>query len=138
MTSTLRDFRRPRLWLGIWLFGWALCIALSLAPPIELGAPRESDKLGHLLAYATLSAWAAMLFRTRRARLGAALALVALGVALEFAQAHLTEQRMGDPRDAIANTLGVLLGLAMSVTPLATLLQRIDRRLAGDAAAPRA
>ncbi len=129
MMASLRDFRRPRAWLAIWLAGWALCIALSLLPPVELGAPPQSDKLGHLLAYFTLSAWAVMLFRTRAAQLRAALALAALGIAMEFAQWQLTADRLGDPSDALANTLGIALGFATTITPLATLLQRIDRRL---------
>lgn len=125
----MRDFRRPRLWLGVWIFGIALCIALSLLPPVELGAPRGSDKLGHLLAYFTLSAWAVSLFGTRRAQLAAALGLLLLGVSLELAQAQLTTTRLGDPRDAIANTLGILAGLALASTPAATLLHRLDHRL---------
>ncbi|WP_146907199.1 VanZ family protein [Arenimonas daejeonensis] len=125
----MRDFARPRLWLGIWIFGWALCIALSLLPPIELDAPPDSDKLGHFLAYAMLSAWAVMIFRTRRAQVLAALGLIALGIGLEFAQAQLTSTRLGDPRDALANTLGVLAGLALGFTPAAALVQHLDRRL---------
>lgn len=125
----LRDFRRPRLWLGIWLFGWALCITLSLVPAVGLPGPPDSDKLGHFLAYFTLAAWAVGTFRTRRAHLLASLALVCLGVALEFAQAQFTTVRLGDPRDAIANTLGVAAGLALSLTPLARLLEHLDTRL---------
>lgn len=124
----MHDFRRPRLWLGVWMFGIALCIALSLLPPIELGAPRDSDKLGHLLAYFTLSAWAVSIFHRRRAQFLAALGLFALGLSLEFAQAQLTTTRLGDPRDALANTLGILAGLALSLTPAASFLQRFDRR----------
>jgi VanZ family protein len=124
----MREFRRPRLWLGVWVFGIALCIALSLLPPIELGAPRDSDKLGHLLAYFTLSAWAVMIFRSRRGQCIAALALFALGLSLEFAQAQLTTTRLGDPRDALANTLGILAGFALSFTPAASFLHRLDRR----------
>lgn len=124
----MRDFRRPRLWLGLWIFGLALCIALSLLPPVELGAPHDSDKLGHLLAYFTLAAWAVMLLRSRRGQLLAALALFALGLSLEFAQARLTTTRLGDPRDVLANTLGILAGMSLSLTPAATFLQRLDRR----------
>jgi len=126
---TLRDFRRPWLWLGIWIFGWALCIALSLLPPIPLGGPEDSDKLGHFLAYFTLSAWAVQIFRTRRAQLVAAFALILLGVGMELGQATLTTTRLGDPRDVLANTLGVLTGLALSFTPLATALHRIDQKI---------
>jgi VanZ family protein len=124
----MRDFRRPRLWLGVWIFGFALCIALSLLPPIELGAPSDSDKLGHLLAYFILSAWAVSLFHSRRAQLLAALSLFALGLSMELAQAQLTTTRLGDPLDAVANTLGILAGLALSFTPAASFLQRLDHR----------
>jgi len=126
---TLRDFRRPWLWLGIWIFGWALCIALSLLPPIPLGGPEDSDKLGHFLAYFTLSAWAVQIFRTRRAQLVAAFALFLLGAGIELAQATLTTTRLGDPRDVLANTLGVLAGLALTWTPAARLLHHLDHRL---------
>ena len=124
-----RDLRRPRLWLGVWLSGWALCIALSLLPPIALDGPPDSDKLGHFLAYFTLMAWAVMLLQGWRARLLAALALVALGIVLEFAQAGLTATRQGDPRDAVANTLGVLVGLGVGLTPGRDLLAWLDRKL---------
>ena len=126
---TMRDFLKPRLWLGVWALGWLLCIALSLLPPIELGGPRDSDKLGHLLAYFTLSAWAMQIFRTRRAQALAALSLFALGLSVEYAQAHFTTTRQGDPRDAIANSLGILLGLIFSSPRLARLLVSLDSRL---------
>ena len=127
----MREFVRPRLWLGLWIFGWLLCIALSLLPPIQLGAPQDSDKIGHFLAYATLSAWAVLIFRSRRAQLLAALALFVLGVGMEVGQAQLTTTRLGDARDALANTLGIVIGLALAATPMATWLQRIDQRLSG-------
>lgn len=112
------DLRHPRRWLGVWLGGWALCIALSLLPPVSLGAPPDSDKLGHFLAYFTLMAWAVMLFKGWRARLLVAGALVLLGLGLEFAQATLTTTRQGDARDLLANTLGVLAALGLAVTPV--------------------
>lgn len=126
---TLRPFARPRLWLGVWIFGWALCIALSLLPPIPLGGPQDSDKIGHFLAYFTLSAWAVSIFRTRGAQGLAALSLVALGLGIEWAQANLTDNRQGDLRDALANSLGIALGFALSFTPLARLLEKFDRKL---------
>ena len=69
----MRDFRRPRLWLGLWVLGWGLCIALSLLPAVPLPGPEGSDKVGHFLAYFTLTAWAVAIFRTRGAHLLAAL-----------------------------------------------------------------
>ncbi len=127
----LHDLRWLRLWLGVWIFGWALCIVLSLIPPPPLPpTPPLSDKLGHCLAYATLAAWAVQLFATRRALVLALLALIALGVGLEFAQGALTTTRLADPADALANTLGVLLGASLAYTPARHMLRGIERMVA--------
>jgi hypothetical protein len=123
------DLRWPRVWLGVWLFGWVACIALSLLPPISLGGPPDSDKLGHFLAYFTLMAWAVMLFKGWRARVLVAGALVLLGLGLEFAQATLTTTRQGDARDVLANSLGVLAGLLLGLTPVRSLLVWVEGKL---------
>jgi VanZ family protein len=123
------DLQRPRLWLGVWLFGWVLCIALSLLPPIQLGGPPDSDKLGHFLAYFTLMAWAVMLFKGWRARVLVAGALVLLGLGLEFAQAMLTTTRQGDSRDVLANAMGVLAGLLLGLTPVRSLLVWVEGKI---------
>lgn len=126
----LKPFRRPRLWLGLWLLAIAIVIVLSLVnlsglPPV----PEGGDKVEHFLAYALLSASAMQLFATRRGCVVVAALLVALGVGLEFAQGALTTTRMADPRDALANTLGVLAGLATLFTPLRGMLLAVDTRL---------
>lgn len=130
--AALRDFRRPRLWLGVWVFGWLLCVVLSLMHParIDLHVP-DGDKIEHFLAYATLSAWSVLLFASRRSQWKAALALVALGIAMELAQGALTSDRMMDIRDALANTLGVGLGQLLALGRAQTLLQRWDRGSSG-------
>ncbi|CAN7166114.1 VanZ family protein [Pseudoxanthomonas sp. LjRoot168] len=126
----LKPFHRPRLWLGFWLLAVAAVIVLSLVnlsglPPV----PEGGDKVEHFLAYGVLSAAAMQLFATRRGCLIVAALLVALGVCLEFAQGTLTATRMADPRDALANTLGVLAGLATLPTPVHRLLLTLDARL---------
>lgn len=125
--SPLRDFRRPVLWVGIWVFGWFLCIVLSLIHPprIDLDVP-DGDKVGHFLAYATLAAWSVMLFARRRAQWTAAVALVLLGIAMELAQGAFTSDRMMDSYDAIADALGVLFGQLLVFTRTRFLLQRFD------------
>ncbi len=128
-TAHLRPLHHRRLWLGVWAFGWLLCIALSLISPPDLPeTPPLSDKVGHLLAYGVLAAWAVQIFRPRGALLASLVALVLLGVALELAQGGLTETRKGDPRDALANTLGVMLGGALVFTPLRNLLSVVETR----------
>ena len=128
--GSLREFAKPRLWLAIWIFGWVLAIVLSLISPPKIGLDvPDSDKLGHLLAYFTLSAWAVNLFARPRAWLVAAIALVALGIGMEWAQGSLTDTRLRDPRDAVANSIGVALGLLVGFGRLQQGLQALDRRL---------
>ncbi|KQZ65276.1 MULTISPECIES: hypothetical protein [unclassified Lysobacter] len=128
----LRSFRTPGRWLALGAAGVLAVIALSLLPAGDLPPSpfAGSDKVGHVLTYAALSAYACMLFARMRPQALCAAGLIVLGVALEYAQASLTDSRMGDSRDALANALGVLLGLATASTPLALMLQRIDNRLA--------
>lgn len=108
----LKPLRRPRVWLGLWLVAVAVVCVASLTPPPPMELPRHGDKVEHLLAYAALAAAAVQLFRPGRFLLGIGAALVLMGVGLEWAQGALTETRMADPADALANSAGVLLGLA--------------------------
>ncbi|GAB3358923.1 membrane protein [Lysobacter tyrosinilyticus] len=129
MSAALRPFQRPRLWLGLWLCAIAAVIVLSLTPPPPMKVPHNFDKVEHLSSYALLAYGAVLLFARRRTQLGAGLALVAMGIGLEFAQAALTRDRIADPADALANATGVVLGLLMSFTAAARWLQRLDARL---------
>lgn len=108
----LKPLRRPRVWLGLWLVAVAVVCVASLTPPPPMELPRHGDKVEHLLAYAALAAAAVQLFRPGRFLLGIGAGLVMMGVGLEWAQGALTETRMADPADALANSAGVLLGLA--------------------------
>lgn len=127
----MRPLRRPRLWLGVWLAMVAAVIALSLIPPpdLQVRLPRNADKVEHLLAYGALAFFALQLFVSRRLLVGVACCLIALGVGLEIAQGSLVpDVRSMDWQDAVANTLGVLLGFAPARTRLATVLLRWERR----------
>lgn len=129
----MRDFQRPRVWLGLWAAMIVAVIVGSLLPARELPPmPFDGfDKLEHLFGYAVLSAYAGMLFLRMRAQAMAAAGLVALGIGLELAQAALTVSRQADLADAMVNTVGVLAGLtsALCWPWWACLLQRFDARL---------
>ena len=125
----LKPLRRPRFWLGLWWAAIVLGVVVSLVPPPPIDVPRGSDKLVHLLSYGTLAAGAVQLFASRSALLRSGAGLVALGVALEFAQSALTSTRMFDPNDMLANAFGVLLGLATVYTPFHDVLLRLEGRL---------
>lgn len=123
----MRPLRRPRLWLGIWFAMLAAVIVLSLVPPpdMQVPLPDHADKAEHLLAYAALAFAGLQLFGSRAALAWMAVGLVALGVGLELAQGTLVPAvRRMDWLDAVANTVGVMLGVAPLRTRWATLLLR--------------
>lgn len=131
--TALRTFHRPRLWLGLWGLMIATVVVGSLLPSAVLPASpfRGVDKLEHLLGYAALSGYAAMLFADRRGQRRAVVGLVLLGLALEVAQWALTDSRTADPWDLLANIAGVASGQALRTTRVAGLLQRVDSLLPG-------
>ena len=124
---SLKPFAHPWLWCGLWCLGIAALVALSLMPGPPMPDFEGSDKVGHLLAYFLLAAGAVQLFARWSSLFGAGLALVLLGIGLEYAQGAFTDYRVLDARDALANTLGVIAGLGTQLTPLRDLLLRLDR-----------
>ena len=117
----------PRWWRGIGWLGLALLIGLSLMPGPPSLTMEQGDKLGHLLAYATLMYWWAQLHVTAHSRIRLVAGLVALGIALEYVQGW-TGWRSFDPIDMLANTAGVALGwMVAAISP--NLLALADRYL---------
>jgi VanZ family protein len=100
----------------------------SLMPPPPMPDFDSSDKVSHFLAYFVLAACAVQLFRDWAGLLGAGTGMVLMGIGIEYAQGALTDTRMMDAQDALANTLGVIAGLATRLTPLRDLLLRVDGR----------
>lgn len=129
MIAAIKPLRRPLFWLGLWCTAVLLVIVLCLvpAPPLpEL--PQHSDKVEHFLAYFVLAASAVQLWAGRSALLRVALGLIGLGIGIEIAQGTLTELRSADPMDALANSSGVVAGMATALTPLRDLLLRLQPR----------
>lgn len=122
------NLRYRRTWLalgGLWI---ALVIILSLmSKPLHPLSFEQSDKFSHLLAYGWLMLWFCQLYAGQAMRLGLALALIALGVGLEFLQS-LTPNRSYDLFDMAANTAGVSLGWLLACTPLAHGLHAVETR----------
>lgn len=125
----LKPFRRPRLWSALWCLAIAAVVVASLAPPPPMPPVEGGDKIGHLLAYGVLAAGAVQLYARWPSLLGAGIGLVLMGIGLEWAQGALTETRYMERADALANTLGVIAGLATQLTPLRNLLLQFDNRL---------
>lgn len=128
VTVGLKPLRWPRFWVGLWWLSIVALIVICLVPLDGLPPlPDNSDKVEHLLGYFVMAAAAVQLYRGRLL-LQAAIGLVALGIAIEFAQG-MTAYRSADPYDAMFNTLGVLLGMATALSPWRDLLLRLERRL---------
>lgn len=123
---SLKPLRHPVFWCALWCLAIAGVVFLSLSAPPPMPEFDGNDKVSHFLAYCVLAASAVQLFRNWAALLGAGIGLVLLGIGIEYAQDAFTADRMIDPKDALANTLGVIAGLATRLTPLRDLLLRID------------
>ena len=104
---------RPLLVAGGWLYAAAI-VYLSLTPtPPEPGF-EYGDKLGHVLAYALLMLWFALLYRSAGARLAYGALWIALGIALLF-HSDVLRVSTGDPNNAallvfLAVTTAIWLG----------------------------
>ncbi|MFN7182626.1 MAG: VanZ family protein [Thermomonas haemolytica] len=126
---SLKPFRRPWLWAGLWMLAIALVVAASLVPGRDLPDLKVSDKTEHLTAYALLAAGAVQVFARRRSWAVVCVLLVLMGIAIEFLQGAMGLGRTMDRYDALANTIGVLVGLATAFTPLRDALLWLDSRL---------
>lgn len=103
------ELRWATLWLAI---AWTLVATVIVLSLVRLGAtpPRaHSDKVGHVLAYATLMFWFGQIYARAGAKLFIAIGLALMGVALEIAQ-EFTGYRTFEYPDIAANTTGVVVG----------------------------
>ena len=125
---SLKPFRRPWLWSGLWMLAVATVVVASLIPAHDLPDLQVSDKLEHFAAYAVLSAGAVQLYVRRLSWGFVCVLLVLMGIGIEYLQAQMGLGRMLDRNDALANTIGVLIGLATAFTPWRDALLRLDQR----------
>ena len=123
--SVFKPLRRPRLWAALWGVAVAGVVVVCLVPPPPLALPPGSDKIEHFLAYFVLAGSAVQVYRRGRPLLVAGAGLVAVGLLVELLQGALTATRMADPADALANSVGVVTGLALAWTPAANVLLRL-------------
>lgn len=97
-----------------WIGGVVLLVAAAVAclvPGQELPSSFElNDKVSHLVGHGALAAYFSGLVPRRR-WWKIFLYLLIFGAVIEFAQYSMHVGREGDPRDVIANSAGVCLGL---------------------------
>lgn len=117
-----------------WIAGGVLIAigiaAGSLAPAGSAPSIGLWDKAEHALGYAALAAWfAGIVPPSRYVRLG--VALLAFGVAIELAQGAMNVGRTADPRDVLANGVGIVIGLGMAALGASGWIRAIERRIGG-------
>lgn len=100
-----------------------LIFVLAMIPqPVVPMVVDFQDKVEHCAAFAVLMLMGRAGWPTRAIRLG--IGLIGYGVLIEVAQHTLTTNRIGDPLDVLADSVGVAIGLLL-------VRQVAIRRLAG-------
>lgn len=103
---------RVERWAQITGFGLyvGLIIFLSLSPSETTIKLQSWDKVGHLLAYTVMVLVAFLTFSSHNGRIVSLIFIIGLGLLLEWLQSFVPG-RLVSWNDALANGLGVLLGL---------------------------
>lgn len=118
-----------RVFWAAWLTSvvWGSLVSGNEVSSLEKVAPfLEYDKLVHFGAYAGLAFLSLLAFEGRRG-MAAALSMIFLGAGVEILQ-HFSPGRTPDIDDAIANTLGVLSGIALGNCSVRAAYVSADRR----------
>ena len=115
-----------RLWYALGVLLTALIVISSLVPQRDLPVLRISDKIEHAAAFSALAIWFGGLLPQRRYA-WLALALLALGGAIEIAQGLMGFGRLADVRDLIADAWGIAFGLTLCALGLRHWAQRVER-----------
>ena len=98
----------------LWAAGTLIILILSLLPKdMIIPEPPFSDKIAHFLAYGAVTLVGAMAASTLKRRVYLGLAMLALGILLEFAQAFVPG-RTPELLDGLANLGGVAGGILIA------------------------
>jgi len=118
--------RFSKFWLGCGAAFVVLVVYLSLTPdPLSAGSI-GMVKVGHVAAYLWLMLWFSQVCRSLAGRSAVAVGLIAMGIALEYAQGATSYRTFAfsDMRD---NAFGVLIGFALSWTALGSAALAVER-----------
>jgi VanZ family protein len=120
--------RFRRTWL---VCGWALVLLAlygSLTSNGTIAHAGINDKIMHAGTYATLSLWFAGIYPRSRYVL-IAIGLFLMGISAEFLQGWMHAGRTKDLFDVMANTIGILVGLALATWWIGGWAERLERVL---------
>lgn len=92
--------------------GVVVIVVLSILPSSSTPSIEVWDKAQHALAYLSVMLAGAVGYRRTRQRHVMAIVLIGLGCLLEVVQTQLPS-RLGTPGDAVANAVGVIVGLCI-------------------------
>jgi VanZ family protein len=119
-------FKYPMLWLGL---GWLLIAAIIYLSLLDVGPKTmqvtHGDKFGHVIAYGAAMFWFMQIYEDHRSRLLTAAGLLALGIALEFAQTTTVYRTFGHA-DMLANGIGIVLGWILSPPRTRNVLECVE------------
>lgn len=121
-------YRRAWIAGGVLLSAIIVVGSLLPAPVIESLPLSLWDKALHAVAYGSLTLWFAGMLERSRYLLAGALSF-GLGIFVELAQATLTETRLGDSADLVANGTGAVLGLGLAYAGLGGWARHVERWL---------
>ena len=116
------------LWLVIGYLLITLVIYLSLSSsPLEIDTNLPyQDKLFHFIAYFVVTFWFVQIYHIRRHVIMLVIVVLCLGVTMEYLQGF-DSNRYSEAADMIANTMGVMAAVGLSMTPLRYTLVKLER-----------
>jgi hypothetical protein len=115
-----------RLWYALGVALTILIVVMCLVPARDVPNLRVSDKIEHAAAFSALTIWFGGLL-PQRFYGWLALALLALGGAIELAQGLMGLGRLADVRDLIADGWGIAFGLTLCALGLRHWAQLVER-----------
>ena len=119
------EWRLTRLWYGC---GIALLLVVAVISLVPVSGSGGNDKLAHMLIYLVLSGWFSLIAARPALLWRVFFGLIAYGLLMELLQG-LTDYRSLEFADAVANSIGVAIGLLFHFSPFRRLLMVVDFHL---------
>lgn len=112
----MRDLRFPRFWLAAGWISIIAALAVCLAPAKYVEVVNVNDKVEHALGFALLVLWFCAIYPRRRYWM-IVVGFVLLGALIEVLQGAMNLGRRADILDWCADSVGVVVGILISLTP---------------------